>query len=106
MNIESNSLNPRKTQSLDERLLDKPELHARLHALVDIVDEAAGDCKTAHQAEARVIEEIRKIGREALQSWSRRAEQQAQTQVLVEHPKAIRDAKKNSTGTPRSEKST
>jgi ATP/maltotriose-dependent transcriptional regulator MalT len=105
MNIESNSLNSRGTQSLDERLIDKPALHARLHRLVDIVDDAAGDCKTANQAEARVIEEIRQIGVEALEGWSGRADEQAQAQVLIEHPKAIRDAKKNSTGTPLSEKS-
>jgi hypothetical protein len=105
MNIESNLLNSRKRQSLDERLRDKPELHARLHRLVDIVDEAGGDCQTANQAEARVIEEIRKIGLEALQSWSRRTEEQARGQVSVEHPKAIRDGKKNSAGTARSAKS-
>lgn len=105
MNIELNSLNSHKPQSLDRRLMDNPELQARLHALLDVVDAAAGDCKTAHEAEARVIEEIRKIGVETLQSWSRRAEEQAQIQVRVEHPQAVRDAKKNFTGTPPSEKS-
>jgi hypothetical protein len=104
MNTELDLLNSLNKQSLDHRLRDKPQLQARFHALIDAVEAADDDCKTVAEAEARVTQEIRKIGLQVLESWSQRADQQAQAQVRVDHPKAVRDAKKNSTGTPPSEK--
>jgi hypothetical protein len=98
------SLNSESNQSLDQRLANNPALRARLHALVDVIDAAAGDCVTAAQAEARVVEEIRKMGAEALTAWSQRAEDHAQSQMSGQQ--AERDGKKNSTGIRSSEKST
>lgn len=105
MNNALNSVGNASTRSLDERLANNPELRERFHRLIDVVDAAAGDCVTAAQAEARVIEEIRKMGQEALTAWSQRADVQAQQQVRTTHAKAVRDSKKNSTGIRSSEKS-
>jgi hypothetical protein len=105
MNNPLNLLNSTSNESLDARLARQPELRQRLHALIDVIDAAENDCRTAAQAEARVLEEIRRLGLEALGAWSQRAEEQAQTQVPPEYPGAVRDGKKNSTGIPSSEKS-
>jgi hypothetical protein len=105
MNNALNSVNDASTRSLDERLAHNPELRARMHHLIDVIDAATGDCVTAAQAEARVIEEIRKMGAEALTAWSQRADAQAQHQTRTDHPSAVRDSKKNSTGIRSSERS-
>ena len=105
MNNALNSVDDASTRSLDERLTDNPKLRERMHRLIDVIDASAGDCVTAAQAEARVVEEIRKIGAEALTAWSQSADAQAQQQVRAEHPRAVRDSKKNSTGIHSSERS-
>lgn len=100
-----NSVKETSARSLDQRLASNPELRERMHHLIDVIDAAAGDCVTVAQAEARVLEEIRKMGAEALTAWSERADGQAQQEVPTEYPKAVRDSKKNSTGIPSSERS-
>ena len=105
MNNSLNSVDRPSNKSLDERLANNPELQQRVHALIDVIDAAAGDCVSAAQAEARVVEEIRKMGVEALGAWSQRAEAQAQHQVRRENPGAVRDGKKNSIGIRSSERS-
>ena len=104
MNISLDLLNSSSEQSLDARLRQHPELSQRLHLLLDVIDAAANDCRTAAQAEARVLEEIRRLGLEALGAWSQRAEEHAQAQISAEYPDAVRDGKKNSTGIRSSEK--
>jgi hypothetical protein len=105
MNNILNSVDDLSTRSLDQRLEKSPELRERFHRLLDVIDAAAGDCVTAAQAEARVVEEIRKMGVEALTAWSERTDAQAQPQVRTKNPEAVRDSKKNSTGIRSSEKS-
>lgn len=103
MNNALNSVDDHSTRSLDQRLERNPELRERFHRLLDVIDAAAGDCVTAAQAEARVLEEIRKMGAEALTGWSERADAEAQQAVRTKHPEAVRDSKKNSTGVRSSE---
>jgi len=105
MNNALNSVGELSTRSLDQRLERNPELRERVHRLLDVIDAATGDCVTAAQAEARVVEEIRKMGVEALTAWSERAEAEAQQAVRTNHPEAVRDSKKNSTGIRSSERS-
>jgi hypothetical protein len=104
MNNALDFLNSDSNQSLDERLADRPELRLRLLALVDVIDAAAGDCVTAAEAEARVLQEIRQIGVETLTAWSERADAHAQSQVAKDQAEG--DGKKNSTGIRSSAKST
>jgi hypothetical protein len=104
MNIPLDLLHSSSAQSLDARLVQQPELRQRLHLLIDVIDAAGGDCRRAAQAEARVLEEIRRLGLEALEAWSQRAEEHAQQQVSTDHPGAVRDGKKNFTGIQSSEK--
>jgi hypothetical protein len=57
---------------LCERLNRHPRLRARVESLLEVVEEAAGDCEKADVAERRVIEELRQMGHEALTAWAER----------------------------------
>lgn len=49
-----------------------PQIRNRIASLLAIVEDAAGDLKEADAAEMRLIEEIRRMGQEALQAWAER----------------------------------
>jgi hypothetical protein len=90
-----------KPQSLEARLADHPLLKARIEALLAVVEDATGDVKRADEAERRMIEELRRLGQEALQGWAEKQEA-AQAAMLDAQAGAQRQGKKNSTGTRRS----
>lgn len=58
----------------DERLLARlnqhPQLRGRVERLVDLVEDAGDDLRKADEAERRVIEEVRGLGRELLGDWA------------------------------------
>jgi histidinol dehydrogenase len=87
------------TLSLDERLMAHPQLKERLEALLAIVEDTNADVQQADEAERRVIEELRRLGTEALRSWA--AQQEGVQSTAVSQQGAVRAGKKNSTGIPR-----
>ena len=97
--VSNTKLKLRAERSLEERLSAHPQLLSRIEALLNVVENSAGDIEQADLAEQRVIEEVRQIGKQALSSW---AELQHQKQVSVlrqNHPSLRKHLKKNSTGT-------
>jgi len=90
----------------DAKLLAKlkkhPKLFARMSALVDVVENAGGDLKKAAEAEMRVIEEVRKMGHEALHSWANGQVEKA-VENLDGQEGIWKSGKKNSIGTVPSE---
>jgi hypothetical protein len=68
------------------RLKHHPHLRERLETLLNIVDNVAGDCTKADTAEQAVIDEIRKLGHEVLQSWAEQAVQTATATVRRQQP--------------------
>lgn len=81
---------------LEERLAQRPELLERLHEIVDTLEQSVADGCDAHDAEDRVVDEIRKLGRTVLGRWAQEANEQIQGQVTTEHPQACKNGKKNS----------
>jgi hypothetical protein len=81
---------------LEERLAHRPELRARLHHLLDRLDQSVADGSDAHAAEERVVEELRQLGQEFLSRWAHEAQAQAQAQVRTQHPHASQHGKKKS----------
>ena len=57
-------------QTVLERLDRHPLLRARVESLLEVVENAAGDCEKADAVERRVIEELRQMGNEALTAWA------------------------------------
>jgi hypothetical protein len=87
MNNELPSKEPNQTRSLDERYSDKPHMRQRLLEIADMIDELVAQGCTAHQAEARAIEEIRKLGKGILTEWAQKSEWAAVAKARAQDPK-------------------
>lgn len=83
-----------KEQSLDQRLANRPRLRQRFLDIADMIDQAVAEGCTAHEAEARAIEQIRKLGQEVLTDWAEKAEPQARQRAQAQNPKLISYGKK------------
>lgn len=89
----------------DEALLNglraHPHIKARVASLLAAVEDAGGDLKKADAAEQRMIEEMRRMGQEAMQAWAEGQVKKTEL-ALREEGQVQRDGKKNSPGTRRS----
>lgn len=86
-------------ESLESRLNRHPHLKARIEGLLDIIDNAGDDIEKASAAEQRVIEELRRMGNEALHCWGESQERKKAEQLEHGDTEVIKKVKKNSTGT-------
>jgi len=89
-----NSNQNKNQPSLDERFAKRPHLRRRLLLIADMIDQAVAEGCTAHEAEARAIEQIRKLGQEVLNDWAQKSEPQARQRAQSENPKLINYGKK------------
>jgi hypothetical protein len=87
-------------KSIDERLKAHPMLEGRIEAILDIVEDSAGEEERADEAERRMIEEVRQLGNEALQNWAERKIGE-EGRVLGQGEGVKRNGKKNFAGTRR-----
>lgn len=76
-----------------------PQIKSRIASLLAAVEDAAGDLKQADAAEMRMIEEIRRMGQEAMQAWAKRQVEKAEQEVR-QRGGVKREGKKNCAGTP------
>ncbi len=94
MNSELPSELPKREQSLDQRYADKPHMRERLLEIADMIEELVAQGCTAHEAEARAIEEIRKLGNGILIEWAEKSEAAAVTKALAQDASLQRYRKK------------
>jgi hypothetical protein len=87
MNSELPSELPKPTRSLDECYADKPHVRQRLLEISDMIDELVAQGCTAHEAEAKAIEEIRKLGNGILTEWAEKSESAAVAKARAQDPK-------------------
>ncbi len=87
------------TQELVRRLEAHPHMRERIASLLTVVEDESGELKLADDAEDRVIEEIRRMGQEAMQAWAN-AQVDKTTQTALQAGKTHREGKKNCTGSP------
>jgi hypothetical protein len=87
MNNELPSELPRPIRSLDACFSDKPHVRQRLLELADMIDQLVAQGCTAHEAEARAIEEIRKLGNGILTEWAEKSESAAVAKARANDPK-------------------
>jgi hypothetical protein len=76
-----------------------PQIKSRVASLLAAVEDAGGDLKEADAAEMRMIEEIRRMGQEAMQAWADRQIEASEKEVR-RGGRVHREGKKNSAGTP------
>jgi len=82
-----------------------PGLRDRLVSIALAVMNAEGNLKEADAIEERLVDELRLLGREAMQGWAEN-EVAATEQEVRQQPGMHRQGKKNSAGTPNLAKST
>jgi hypothetical protein len=87
---------PKPTRNLDECFADKPHVRQRLLEISDMIDSLVAQGCSAHEAEARAIEEIRKLGQGILTEWADKSEQAVVAKARAEDPKLRPYRKKNS----------
>jgi hypothetical protein len=96
MNSELPSQNSKPLRSLDECFADKPHVRQRLLEISDLIDRLVAEGCTAHEAEARAIEEIRKLGNGILTEWADKSQQAAVDKARAQDSKLQPYRKKNS----------
>jgi hypothetical protein len=81
-----------------------PDLRERFVSIAMTVADAEGNLKEADAAEERIVEEMRLLGREAMQGWAEN-QVEATEREIRQHPAMHRQGKKNSAGIRNSAKS-
>ena len=76
-----------------------PQIKNRIASMLAVVEDAAGDLKEADAAEMRLIEEVRRLGQEAMQAWANKQIELTEQEVR-RGGQVQREGKKNSAGTP------
>ena len=79
---------------LDARFASRPHVHARLHAIADMMDQAIAEGATADEAEEMAIEQLRELGGDVLSDWAQQKHAESVRQAQKENPSAIRHIKK------------
>ena len=87
-----------------ERLNNNPELRQRVEGLLNVVENTEGNCTKANDAEQYVIDELRKMGHDALSCWTDNAVEKGIEKLSQEVPGLHGKGKKKSAGTVRLEK--
>ncbi len=78
-------------KKLIEGLRRHPALMERMHSIMDLADNGQA---TADEIEALLVEEVRRLGANTMESWANSAEQQSAKEFKQQNPKS-RYGKKN-----------
>lgn len=84
-------------EELVRRLGAHPQLRNRMESLLRAVEDEAGELKEADAAELRVIDEIRRMGQDALQAWAT-GQVEKTAQAVGQQGGVWREGKKNCAG--------
>lgn len=85
-------------ERLIKRLQAQPMLRARIEALLDVAENAAGNLQKADDVEERLLEGVRKLGNELLHAWADGQQNKKNKEAKVSG--GIRHCKKNFIGKP------
>lgn len=81
--------------SLEDRLQAHPHLKNRVEALLNIVEDTAGNVDKADDAEQLVIDELRRLGNDVLHDWAHCKESQRAEETLEKESNKLIKGKKN-----------
>jgi hypothetical protein len=91
-------------KELAEKLSTYPDIKHRIEELMMVVENSSQEIKLADVAEEQLIEGIRNLGRELMESWANRQASRVSLQVKKRLSTATKHIKKKSVGTRRLEK--
>ena len=83
--------NPARTEresKLIERLRSRPDLWERFEAILALTEAEGGELRTADEVEALLVEELRRLGSEAMHEWAARAEERTAREFQSANPRA------------------
>jgi hypothetical protein len=86
----NHGINPRserETQML-QRLRCRPDLWERFEAILALTEVEGGELRTADQVEELLVEEVRRLGSEAMHQWAAQAEERTAREFEAAHPRA------------------
>ena len=86
------------TEELVRRMSGHPKLRERLASILDVVEAEEAGLKRADDVEDRLVEEIRRLGQEVMQSWAQTQVDRTEQEMRC-YGGVHREGKKNSTGT-------
>lgn len=90
---------PLSDEEITQKLHAHPQIRERIVSLLSVVEAEGEGLRRADDAEERLIEELRRMGQEAMQAWATGQVNQTEQEVR-RTGRAHREGKKNSTGTP------
>ncbi len=91
-------MNTNEDQLFISRLNQHPKLRNRMESLLQVVENSAGNCIKADDAERYVIEELRKMGSDALHCWADKATQNTEQTLRQQQPELHSNGKKKFVG--------
>ena len=93
----------RRMERLMAKLESHPEVFDRVERMMEVVENEAGDAMTADEAEELLVQELRRMGHDALQGWATRKEEKLELDYGARSG-VVRREKKGSTGKAGSER--
>jgi hypothetical protein len=85
------------------KLESHPEVFDQMERIMEVVENETGEAMTADEAEELLVQELRRMGHDALQGWARRKEVKLEREYSA-RPGMVRREKKDSTGRPDSDR--
>lgn len=80
------------------KLSQHPDLIDRLEAILDIASNTSGNFEKASATEEQIIHQMRKLGRDVLQTWAVKQSTKKAGEFAQKNSKATKHGKKNSIG--------
>jgi hypothetical protein len=85
---------PVREKRFIERLREHPELMERFEAILEVTQAGGKELLKADQVEELLIEEVRRLGNNAMADWLRQAEARSATEFQAANPGARERKKK------------
>ena len=82
-----------RTKRLAEELREHPRLREQVEAILKLVRSDEGPIRKADDVEELLVQEVRKLGKNAMQEWALSAEERSAAQLQRDSP-AVRCLKK------------
>jgi hypothetical protein len=84
----------KRNDSLEARFADRPHVLARLHDIADMMDRAIAGGARADEAEEMVIEQLRRLGVDALTDYATQKQSLSLRRAQEQNPRASKHIKK------------
>ena len=103
MQTPKRGMDDQRIERLIRKLESYPEVLDRVERIMEVVENDTGEAITADEAEELLVQELRRMGHDALQGWARRKEVKLERDYSGRSG-VVRREKKDSTGRPDSDR--